>query len=128
MNLESWDPFQRLADFRRRSSETLDELLAHLSEPDDRKESIAFQPEVDVVVCLEQRNRLIDSGPGTAAVKWHAAEPTQQNPQRKPEQGTFGKEPDVEPDCHLVDHRPDAIPVGRVRRRDDDCPGHIRQT
>ena len=49
MNFEPIDPFERLAEFRRRSNEKLDELLAELQSSEQIKEPISFQPEVDLV-------------------------------------------------------------------------------
>ncbi len=49
MSFDSWDPFQRLEEFRRDSSRMLDELLGHLPDPAARHESISFLPEVDLV-------------------------------------------------------------------------------
>ena len=55
MSFDSWDPFQRLEEFRQNSSRMLDELLGNLSgsggnsESGGNQEAITFQPEVDLV-------------------------------------------------------------------------------
>lgn len=49
MNLEQWDPFDRLSQFRHHSKEMLDEILQAVSEANDSDEAIAFQPDVDLV-------------------------------------------------------------------------------
>lgn len=49
MNLEPWDPFQRLEEFRRRSIQTLNDLSADLPVSETRNEPIAFQPHADLV-------------------------------------------------------------------------------
>ena len=49
MNLEPWDPFQRLEEFRRRSIQTLNDLSADLPVSETRNEAIAFQPHADLV-------------------------------------------------------------------------------
>ena len=48
MNIESWNPFRRLEEFRAESNQVFDSLFADLpaSSPDD---SIAFAPEADLV-------------------------------------------------------------------------------
>jgi len=63
LNLESWDPDERLGQFRRQSNLLLDQLLTELQSLTTGQNPVAFLPEVDLVE-TEDEFRIYLSIPG----------------------------------------------------------------